>query len=227
VSSSRRAEQHQLKIEAATGYMSYTDERATATTVLLIRHAHTDAVDRTICGRAAGILLSAEGRAQAERLGRLLSDTTLGAVYASPLERARLTADAIREHQQSIRVHPDEALNEIDYGAWTGSRFDQLQNDRAWQLFNRARCDACPPGGEPIRHAQHRIVTAVARLASQHRGQTIALVTHAELVRSALLHYRRQSLDDYAAIAIDPASVTAVRLNGSGVDVLYVNVTAG
>ena len=77
-------------------------------------------------------------------------------------------------------------------------------------------------------NAQQRIVNSVARLAARHPGDTIALVTHAELVRAALLHYLHRPLDAYAGIGVEPASVSAVRVKGSGpddADVLYVNVS--
>ena len=63
-------------------------------TLLLIRHAmHTDYGER-FTGRAAGVPLSAAGQRQARLLGDRLSEEPIAAVYASPRERARATAEA-------------------------------------------------------------------------------------------------------------------------------------
>jgi broad specificity phosphatase PhoE len=199
------------------------DER---TTVLLIRHAHTDAIGRWLCGRRLGITLSGAGVLQAEELGRALGETArLAAIYSSPLERARDTAEAIARHQHvDVRLCND--LVEIDFGAWTGKTFEELDADPAWQTFNRARASAVVPGGEAPAIVQQRIVSAVSRLAARHADATIALVSHAEVVRSALLQYRSASLDRYHELDVAPASVSAVVVSRAGVRILFVNRAA-
>jgi probable phosphoglycerate mutase len=199
-----------------------------STIVLLIRHAHTDAIGRTLCGRQLGITLSGIGVSQAEELGRALgASTSLHAIYSSPLERARATADTIARHQH-VRTQVSEDLHEIDFGAWTGKTFEQLARDPAWHAFNRTRARAIVPGGEQPHAVQRRIVAAVARLAARHRGAAIALITHGDVVRSALLYYQSMSLDRYDAFEIAPASVSAVEVNAGGqVRVLFINRAAG
>jgi probable phosphoglycerate mutase len=146
----------------------------------------------------------------------------LAAIYSSPLARARATASAIARHQR-MRVDVCDALNEIDFGAWTGRRFAALDADPQWHVFNRARATATIPGGETAQAAQRRIVAAIGHLAGRHRGHTIALVSHAEIVRCALLHYRGESLDRYHQIEIAPASVSAVTVWPTGSHVLFIN----
>jgi broad specificity phosphatase PhoE len=197
--------------------------RDESTTVLLIRHAHTLAIGRRLCGRQLGITLSGLGVLAAEELGRTLAASCrLAAIYSSPLERARATAHAIARHQQS-RVHVCDALNEIDFGAWTGKTFHELDADPRWRTFNASRASAMIPGGEQPHAAQRRIVAAIAHLSREHRGETIALVSHAEIVRFALLHYRSASLDRYHEIDVEPASVSSVNVSPAGGHVVFVN----
>ena len=97
------------------------------TLVLLVRHGKTATTGATLPGRARGLHLSDDGRRQAEavadRLGRLKQ---VAAVYASPLERARETADPIaRAHRLAVRVEPE--LNECDFGGWTGAALKALR----------------------------------------------------------------------------------------------------
>jgi broad specificity phosphatase PhoE len=197
-------------------------ENTDATTVLFIRHAHTDALGAWLCGRACGVSLSAQGTTQARMLGRSLRAMPLDAIYSSPLERARATAEAIAL-QQSRPVRICDALTEIDFGEWTGQTFAALEHQPRWQAFNRARATSVIPGGEQPADIQQRVVSATMRLTAAHPGNTIALVTHAEIVRMALLYFQSRSIDCHDSLTIDPASVSTVRVWPGGVHVLSVN----
>ncbi len=198
---------------------------AAATTVLLVRHAHTDAIGVWLTGRAAGVPLSERGCVQAQRLGVAIGALCrLAAIYTSPLERARTTAAAVAQHQSIVTAECAE-LSDIDFGEWTGKTFAELEGDPRWHHFNRARGSAHVPGGEQPADVQARALAAIARLAARHAGDTIAIVSHADVVRFALLHYTGQPLDLFHRIDVDPASVSAVTLSAAGAQVLYVNDT--
>jgi broad specificity phosphatase PhoE len=195
------------------------------TTVLLIRHAHTDAVGRTLSGRTPGVSLSAEGARQAARLGEALNcGVRLTAIYSSPLCRATQTANALALCQQ-IPVQVCDQLVEMDFGEWTGRSFSDLDTDPSWRLFNERRSISVTPSGEQIGDAQRRIVEAIATIGRRHRGGTIALVSHAELVRLAVLFYSAMSIDLYHRCEIAPASVTQLSIEGTNVRLEYVNNT--
>ena len=197
-------------------------EPAPMTVVLLIRHAHTDALGRFLAGRAAGVPLSTIGRAQAERLGRVLAALPLAGIYTSPLERAVETARGIAHHQP-VRIHEDADLHEIDFGDWTGRTFAELDELVEWQAFNERRSAAAVPHGEAPARVQERIVGAITRLTGANRGGTIALVTHADVIRTAVLYIAGSSLDFWQRFEISPASITAVSVSGSAFRLLYVN----
>jgi len=193
-----------------------------ATTVLLIRHAHTAALGRYLSGRAAGVALSATGRAQADRLGQTLAGCPLTAIYTSPLQRAVQTATAIARYQ-AAPVRRSNALLEIDFGVWTGKTFIELEPDPAWQRFNTSRSSASIPGGESPSAVQARIVAEVSRLSAQHAGARIALVSHGDVLRFALLYYVGATLDDYSRFTVDPASVSALSVSSRGTRLLLIN----
>jgi len=190
-------------------------------TAWLVRHAHTDASDMRLCGRTAGICLSARGRQELLRLRAQLARLTVDAIYSSPLERARQTATAIAlMHRRAIDI--EESLNEVDFGEWTGQTFDALEPDPRWRSFNTQRSSASVPHGERPIDVQRRVVMLLTRLANRHRDGHIVLVSHAEVIRSAVLWCLGRSLDDFHQVTIDTASVTAVRLSPSP-RVLFVN----
>ena len=57
-----------------------------------------------------------------------------------------------------------DGLMEIDFGDWTGMRFEALAQDRRWTAWNTARGVNRPPSGESMLEAQVRIVTAMEKL---------------------------------------------------------------
>ena len=192
------------------------------TVVLLIRHGHTDAVGHCLVSRLPGVSLSAIGRAEVERLRAMLSHELISAVYASPLERAMETAERIA-HDRGVRVRACDGLNEVDFGEWTGKTFSELSGRDDWRRFNEQRSSAPVPAGEAASTVQARIVRCLRQLHARHPGQTIAAVSHADVIRCALLHYGNRSLDTWQSIEVEPASVSAVSVGTTCGEVLYVN----
>nr|WP_211113889.1 histidine phosphatase family protein [Azospirillum picis] len=202
----------------------------------MIRHASHDRLGSVLCGRMAGVTLGDRGRAEADALAQRLSAQRLSAVLSSPLERAQETAAPIAA-RQGLAVTVDPALNEIDLGAWSGKRFEELHGDPAWELWNRARTHARPPaalpppagsptagsGGESMAEAQTRIAAALDRLRRANPGGRLALVSHADLIKAALAHALGLPLDFHSRFEISPASVSVVVAGDWGLKVHSIN----
>jgi broad specificity phosphatase PhoE len=180
------------------------------TVALLIRHGHVAAIGRRLAGRLPGVDLSVRGVTEVQCLRRNLA-LSLDAIYSSPLERARSTAEPLAADRKLTPVILDE-LTEVDFGDWTGLSFDELGQLPAWRLFNSRRSIASVPNGETALQVQTRSVSVLKQLAARHAGQTFAVVSHADVIRTAVLHYAAIPLDDFDRIEIDTAAVTAVNL---------------
>lgn len=180
-----------------------------AATLILVRHAAHVHLNGTLSGRMPGVPLSEAGRAQAARLAERLAVRGVDAVQASPLDRARETAAAIAE-AAGLSARIADGLQEIEFGDWTGRRFDQLAGDPAWDAWNAHRGAARPPGGESMAEAQARIVSYLDRVAREHDGGTVVLVSHADMIRSAVAHVLGLELDNLLRFDIDPASATTL-----------------
>jgi probable phosphoglycerate mutase len=176
---------------------------------LLIRHAATDATGHRLTGRLPGVQLNGVGHAQAARLPFRLRHRPLDAIYTSPMLRAVDTARPLAR-ARGLALQSREDLNEVDFGEWTGLTFEELARLQEWRDFNVHRGTARVPGGECVRDLEARIVGAVHDLLGRHEGRTIALVTHAEVIRVLALHYAGIDLDLFDRIVIDPASVTTL-----------------
>ncbi len=180
-----------------------------ATTFLLVRHAAHDLLGKAVAGRASGLSLNAHGRHEALQLAERLSSAPIAAVYSGPLERVRETAAPLA-HRLGIVLRVDMGLHEIDFGAWTGRTFTELESTAEWPVWVYRRSEAEPPGGETILAVQRRIIETIERLRRAHEGETVALVSHGDVIKAALASYLGVSLDALERFDIAPASVSAV-----------------
>jgi probable phosphomutase (TIGR03848 family) len=197
------------------------------TLVLLVRHGQTATTGRELPGRRRGLHLSDAGRRQAEavakRIGRL---STVAAVYASPLERARETAAPIaRECHRAVRTEP--GLIEIDVGEWSGASLARLRRRREWRVVQRYASGFRFPGGESFAEMQVRVVSTIDRLVDRHRGESIVAVSHADPIKAAVAYTLGTHLDLFQRIVIAPASISAITYRGEGPVVLMLNSMDG
>lgn len=197
------------------------------TTILLIRHAVNDYVKT---GRLAGWLpnihLNEEGIVQASALGERLADTKIDAIYASPLERTMETAQAIQNHHPRQSIIPNHAIGEVQYGDWEGMKIANLRQRKMWQVIQEYPSRAVFPNGEALRDAQTRVINEIERLRTVHPKQTIALVSHADLIKMIVAHYSGTHLDNFQRIVISPASITTIALDHSRPYLITINDTA-
>lgn len=195
--------------------------------MLLVRHGVTPTTGTTLPGRAPGLHLGDEGRAQAQAVADRLADLErIDAVYASPLERTRETAKPIGK-AVATRVAIERGLIECDFGDWTGEPLKKLMKLPEWTRVQRHPSGFRFPGGESFTEMQTRITTALTKLAERHRGGVVIAVSHADPIKAAVAHALGTHLDLFQRIVISPCSVTAISLGSHGPTVLTVNSLTG
>jgi broad specificity phosphatase PhoE len=194
-----------------------------AATILLIRHAAHDDLNVRLSGRRPGVPLSAAGRAQAKRVGHRLANHGIVRVACSPLQRTVETAAAITGAASLPDAEPDDALLEIDFGAWTGRTFDSLTGDSEWDRWNAERLRATPPQGEAMAAAQQRIVGWLDATARSVNGAVVAAVTHCDMIRAAVAHVLGLPLDKLLRFDIDTASITTIVAGDWGARLVRLN----
>jgi ribonuclease H / adenosylcobalamin/alpha-ribazole phosphatase len=181
-----------------------------------------DGVGKSLNGRAPGVSLNEHGVAQAEVLAERFRNEPIVAIYSSPLERARETANAIAApHEMTPCI--DAALNEIDFGEWTGLSLNELELRPRWKTFNERRSTTRVPRGESMLEVQARVVASIDTMFGKHQTQSVVAVSHGDVIKSALAHYLRISLDHILLFDIDPASVTMLDVERSGTRVVRLN----
>jgi probable phosphomutase (TIGR03848 family) len=190
----------------------------------LIRHAAHGLLGQRMAGRMAGVRLSPEGRAQAQQLATRLGSRPIQAVYAGPLERARETAEPLAV-TLGIQVEIADEVNELDFGEWTGQALDELRELPAWQLFNSFRSGTRIPGGELMPEVQTRILSFLESAARRHVEAHVAIISHGDVIKSALAYYLGIPLDLFQRIEVSPASVSIIELQPWGPRLLALNWT--
>lgn len=157
--------------------------------ILLARHGETIwNVEGRHQGQGFDIPLSEAGRAQAEALAVRLRDEPIARAVASPLLRARQTAEIVLGARSELLAF-DSGFMEISHGEWEGRLASEIREtypeiQRAW----RERPDTVRlPGGESFAEVQERAWAALIRACQGLEGDdTLLLVAHDGVNRAIL-----------------------------------------
>lgn len=197
------------------------------TNVVLVRHGTTATTGKVLPGRRSGLHLSERGRAEARTVAQRICELERlpSAVYASPLERTKETAETISK-ELGLRTRTDRGLLEADIGSWAGKEIKSLAKDRQWQQLHRRPSGFRFPRGESIAQMSARMNDTIATLASKHAGETIVVVSHADPIKAAVASAAGVPLDLFQRFVIAPCSVSALCWLEDSVWVLCVNNTS-
>ena len=181
-------------------------------------------VGRALAGRGPGVHLDDEGHGQAQQLVQRLHDVRVDAIYSSPLERAVETAEPLAA-ARGLPIQQRQRLIEIGFGEWTGREIASLEGDAGWKRFNSFRSSTRIPGGELMTEVQTRVVDEMEELRREHPDGSVALITHADVIKCAVTFYAGAPLDFMHRFEISPASVSIIKLADWGAQLFAVNDT--
>ena len=203
------------------------DSAANTCWCYLLRHgatANNQAKPARLQGRRTDPPLSDEGHEQARQTAQWLAAAPLEAVFASPLLRARQTAEAIaRPHGLTVELVDD--LVEVDVGDWEGCRWDEIEqmDPEAYRLFEADAGVNPYLGGETLGVVQARAVPAMERLLAANLGRRIAAVAHNCVNRSYLAHLLNVPLAKYRSVPQDNCGVNLLRYRHGKTKLVTVN----
>ena len=162
---------------------------------------------RVLLGRSVDCPLDERGEGQARVVAkRLLAFPDL--VVESSLRRRVCYTAGIIVAQSNTVVRIVSQMDEVDFGSWSGQSFAALASDPQWQRWNKYRGVSRTPAGDCIRDVQARALAHFRKLEQTLGDRTIAIVTHAEVIRSVVLLALQAPIDDYRRFEIGPASLT-------------------
>jgi broad specificity phosphatase PhoE len=189
----------------------------------LVRHAAHDRIGAFLAGRLSDVSLGVDGRTQAQRLGARMARLKVGSIFSSPRKRAQETAAAIASASQIDVVTSHSALDEIDFGQWAGRSFQDLDADEHWRRWNGVRRITRCPEGEAMIDVQQRVVNFILDLAQEQSRSPILLVSHADIIKTAVSHCLGLSADAWPLFEIAPASISAIEIDAWNMRLVLLN----
>jgi probable phosphoglycerate mutase len=169
-----------------------------------------------------GVGLTERGRAEIAAVAERLAGDGVVAIYASPLQRTRESAEIVAA-RLGLAIEFRDDLIELDFGEWTGATFESIRADPRWEAWRTHRSLSRIPGGESMREVQRRAVEALMELGERHPEQTLLAVSHGDVIRSVLLFALGMPLDHYSRIEVGQGSISTIRIDDAGIRILAIN----
>jgi broad specificity phosphatase PhoE len=185
--------------------------------VVLVRHGETGwNKAHRIQGGGSDTPLNATGQRQKELVARRLQSEKLQAVYASPLQRAVDTAQAIAAwHHLAVTVEP--ALREIDVGEYEGASVIEIGKHITEILTMGTGGETMPtmPGGESLHDVQARVWDGLQRLVQKHPEGTFAVVSHYFAILAVICKVLDMPVSQIGRFRMDPGTISTVVFDGA------------
>lgn len=215
-----------------------------ATTIHFVRHGEVHNPDHILYERLPGFHLSDRGRRMAEATARYLAASpqtnTAAAVYSSPLDRTRETAQAIltalnetrmTRNEEPLELVTDQRIIEAGNnfrGTRIGHGEGALWRNGNWKLVTNLWK---PSWGESYRQIAARVSAFAQEKVREHAGQQIIVVSHESPIWSYrhLLetgHPEHNMLLRHTALA-SVTSITYDSQTGNVMSITYVDPAAG
>ncbi|MDZ7954749.1 histidine phosphatase family protein [Nostoc sp. DedQUE09] len=196
------------------------------TRVIIVRHGQSGYnTERRIQGRTDASTLTEKGRNDASLVGKALSNILFNAIYSSPLQRAKHTADIIHSElathtEQSAVLQVSDLLLEIDLPLWEGLLTAQVKEKfaedyRTWhQHPDELRMLLNDAQGTrehfPVLALYEQARQFWQEILSQHQGETILIVGHNGINRALIS----------TALGIPPSRYHSIQQSNCGITVL-------
>jgi probable phosphoglycerate mutase len=196
--------------------------------IIFLRHGQAiNNTQRILAGRTPGVPLTEKGVDQAEKAAKFLEDMNISAIYSSPIERAKNTANIVGKHN-SIDVRIDDRLIELDMGKFTGMPYDEIfsSHGNVFMKFYKGELEIAHNGVETFADVKKRVLGMVDHVIENHPDENVVLVTHMDPIKAMLSAIISLSPENLFELIIANASLNIFReyerkLSISGINVMH------
>lgn len=180
--------------------------------IVLLRHAHSTAnLKNILAGRTAGVVLSAKGEKQAEKLATRIGPARFDVIAVSPMSRCTQTISPwLSLHGKERAPLIEDGLSEVDYGDWSGKSLATLRRQKLWKVVQEHPSQMIFPNGESLLEMQTRALASFYRFEKVKGKNARLIVSHGDVIKAIVAHVLGMHLDQFQRLVIDPASITII-----------------
>ena len=196
--------------------------------IIFLRHGQAkNNTERILSGRTPGVPLTDKGITQAQQTAELLEHMNISAIYSSPIQRAKHTAEIVGKHN-SIDVTIDDRLIELDMGKFTGVPYDEIftSHGNVFMKFYNGELEIAHNGVETFADVKKRVLGIVEHVIEKHPDENVVLVTHMDPTKAMLSTLADLSPTNLFELIIANASLNIFRekdhkFSLSGINVMH------
>ncbi len=184
------------------------------TQLYFIRHGEVEEkYHKVFGGSRIDMALSPLGQKQGEAVAAWLKDTKLDKIYASPMLRVQQTL-APSAKQRGMEPELLAGLREVDFGDWTGNRWDEVQAKFGVSAFDWLEIIESNgiPNGEPVQELMSRVRECLIRIVNAHPHQKVAVFCHGGIIRVMIALLLEMPLMRMAHFNIEYGSISVVEI---------------
>ncbi len=190
--------------------------------LVLIRHGESEWNAKNIWTGLTDIGLTPKGEDEARKAAHTLMDIRFDAAFTSNLKRANETLRIVLEtlHQSGVPVTKNQALNERDYGIYTGKNKLEIHASLGDAEFLKLRrgWDYPIPSGESLKQVYGRVIPyykeQIAPLLIQRKRVIIA--AHGNSLRALIKYLDHVSDDDISNVELATGEVVLYHIDSGG-----------
>lgn len=181
------------------------------TRIYIVRHGESEwNIIRKIQG-FKNAPLTERGLAQGDKIAQRLRDVKLDAIYASDLDRARITAEKIAA-ANGADLTITESLREMSFGIWEGMLFSEVQETypEGFGYWQKSPELLEIEEGENLYSLEKRMAGFIDEILERHQGGDVLIVSHGTALKTMILYLLGMPLTNYKNMAMDNVSLSIV-----------------
>ena len=194
--------------------------------IIFLRHGQAENnIKRVLSGRTKGVPLTETGIKQAQLCAEFLENMGVSAIYSSPIQRAKHTAEIVGKHM-SLDVSVDDRLTELDMGKFTGMPYDEIFNSHGnvFLKFYNGELEIAHNGVETFAQVKKRVFEIIDDVTKMHPDENVLFVSHMDPIKAMLSTVLDLSAVNLFELIIANASLTIFKKHDPNFSLLGLNV---
>jgi len=189
--------------------------------LVLVRHGESLWNQKDLWTGLTDIELSEKGKEEAKKAGILLKGIHFDHVFTSPLKRALETYEIIKkELNLNVLKSSDSALNERDYGDFTGKNKWEVKKEVGDEEFFKIRrgFNHPIPNGESLKQVYERVVPYYKEKVEPEleQGKNVLIVAHGNSLRALIKYLENISDEDISKLELATGEIYVYSIDNNG-----------